>query len=433
MPRPRLSVVMIVKNEATRLPKALASFAALGDLVDDVCIYDTGSTDDSVKIARACGARVDEGYWDDDFARARNAAAAMAQSEWLFVVDADEQVRCDATRLEQLLASTGDHIDSFLVSAEVDTEQIEGGERWMSPRIYRPTRARYHRPVHTGLIGVDGSSLRMESISADVLLLHNSGFDTERAARSMALKDRLTTSLIDAQPEGSADKMALVDRGRARAGQGRHEEALVDLRAAFSLPGDGGIYDIWAGELLAGELLVHQLPDEAECIVDALDEMQPGRAFTRWLRARVLAAQAHYSEAFGALENVTHAVDGGFSPLLPATLYRAGLEIAIEMESFPRIIACLVALVGVRDQGPAYEPLLAKWWKDLPTSHLARALAASSDRPIAQIADEMILQGGAAEQLGRRLMQYLQSEPPTRHRYLDRGISLGAVAAGAGN
>ena len=44
-----------------------ASLAALGDAVDEVVVYDTGSSDRTVEIAREAGARVVLGYWDEHF------------------------------------------------------------------------------------------------------------------------------------------------------------------------------------------------------------------------------------------------------------------------------------------------------------------------------------------------------------------------------
>lgn len=82
-----LSACMIMKDEIENLPGCLQSLVGL---VDDVVIYDTGSTDGSIELARSFGATVIEGYWDDDFSRARNAALAACRGEWVVHLDADE-------------------------------------------------------------------------------------------------------------------------------------------------------------------------------------------------------------------------------------------------------------------------------------------------------------------------------------------------------
>ena len=72
-----VSLCMIMKNEEDELPLVIASAAGLAD---EIVIYDTGSTDRSVVLARELGATVVEGYWDDDFSRARNERSSTASA-----------------------------------------------------------------------------------------------------------------------------------------------------------------------------------------------------------------------------------------------------------------------------------------------------------------------------------------------------------------
>ena len=78
---------MIVKNEARSLARCLDSVAPW---VDKMIVLDTGSTDDTIAIARAHGAEVYERRWTNDFAAARNAALAHSDADWNLVLDADE-------------------------------------------------------------------------------------------------------------------------------------------------------------------------------------------------------------------------------------------------------------------------------------------------------------------------------------------------------
>ncbi len=85
----RLSLCMIVKDEAEMLPECLASVQGV---VDEIVIVDTGSTDDTVAIAHAAGAKVVHEPWQNDFARARNAALAHATGDYVLQLDADERL-----------------------------------------------------------------------------------------------------------------------------------------------------------------------------------------------------------------------------------------------------------------------------------------------------------------------------------------------------
>jgi tetratricopeptide (TPR) repeat protein len=84
-----LSLAMITKNEAEHLAHCLES---VRDLVDEVVVVDTGSTDGTVAIAEAFGARIGRFQWCDDFAAARNASLSLCTGDWVLSLDADEAI-----------------------------------------------------------------------------------------------------------------------------------------------------------------------------------------------------------------------------------------------------------------------------------------------------------------------------------------------------
>ena len=87
----RISVVMIVKNEAAVLGRCLDSVTE----ADEIIICDTGSTDGTLEIARRYTEKVFTDYvWEDHFAKARNHALAKATGDWVLSIDADEFLTC---------------------------------------------------------------------------------------------------------------------------------------------------------------------------------------------------------------------------------------------------------------------------------------------------------------------------------------------------
>lgn len=84
----RISLCMIVRDEADMLPGFLA--AARG-LWDELVVVDTGSTDGTVALLEQAGATVVHRAWDDDFAAARNASLDLAGGDWILMLDADER------------------------------------------------------------------------------------------------------------------------------------------------------------------------------------------------------------------------------------------------------------------------------------------------------------------------------------------------------
>lgn len=100
---PTVSLCMIVKNEEKNLADCLAS---VGDFASEVIIVDTGSTDRTVEIARASGARVEYFAWIDDFSAARNESIRYATGDWIFWMDADDRLAPnELNRLKNALVS----------------------------------------------------------------------------------------------------------------------------------------------------------------------------------------------------------------------------------------------------------------------------------------------------------------------------------------
>ncbi|WP_081824263.1 glycosyltransferase [Paenibacillus sp. UNC451MF] len=102
MKRPAISLCMIVRNEAPSLPRCLKSVQGV---TDEIIIVDTGSTDDTVPIAKSFGAKVISVPWNGNFATARNAGLNKARGTWILFLDADEELAAEDT--EQLKICAG--------------------------------------------------------------------------------------------------------------------------------------------------------------------------------------------------------------------------------------------------------------------------------------------------------------------------------------
>ncbi len=83
----RLSVTIIAANEADRIGAAIRSVL----WADEVLVVDSGSTDETVRVARSLGARVIETDWPG-YRDQKNRAAEWAANDWVLGLDADEVV-----------------------------------------------------------------------------------------------------------------------------------------------------------------------------------------------------------------------------------------------------------------------------------------------------------------------------------------------------
>lgn len=89
MTAPRLSVILITKNEAHNIEDCLRSVQGLAD---EIVVVDSGSTDGTVEIAQRLGARVSVTSDWPGFGIQKGRALALARGDWVLSLDADERI-----------------------------------------------------------------------------------------------------------------------------------------------------------------------------------------------------------------------------------------------------------------------------------------------------------------------------------------------------
>lgn len=161
-----ISLCMIVKNEEKMLPRCLESVQGL---VDEIIVVDTGSEDRTVQVAKSFGAKVYHHSWQDDFSLHRNQSLSYAESEWILVMDADEELECaDHDKLRQALKIP----DISIVSISVHNIDQKSGKQTSflpSVRLFRRgLNLRYDGIVHNQLKLPESEAV----LSTDVRLYH---------------------------------------------------------------------------------------------------------------------------------------------------------------------------------------------------------------------------------------------------------------------
>ncbi|MEO3470310.1 glycosyltransferase family 2 protein [Roseomonas sp. CAU 1739] len=101
---PRLSALIVARNEEARLPDCLASVA----FADEVVVVLDRSTDESAAIAAVAGATIIEGAWELEGER-RNAGLDACTGDWILEVDADERVNAPLAAAIRATIATSPH------------------------------------------------------------------------------------------------------------------------------------------------------------------------------------------------------------------------------------------------------------------------------------------------------------------------------------
>jgi len=221
----RVALVMIVRNEALRIERALASVLPH---VDEALVLDTGSTDDTVARAQAAGARVEHFEWVDDFSAARNAALTAAGADWHVVLDADEWLTDGAAALAALRHTAPTFVGAVRIDSLDDSgAQTQQAGSWISRVLPGPVR--YAGRVH------EQPQHRLPVQRLEITLGHDGYMKEALAAKAGRNRQLLEREVV----EHPAEPYAWYQLGKDHDVYGRYAEALDCFdRAEVVLPAD---------------------------------------------------------------------------------------------------------------------------------------------------------------------------------------------------
>jgi len=188
--QPLISLCMITKNEEAELPSCLAS---VKEIVDEIIVIDTGSTDKTIDIAKKEGAIVQNFKWQNDFASARNVGLEIATGKWILILDADESLsKEDANRIKSLLHTP--MVEGYLFYIVTHLKNVETN-RTQSLRLFRNRKEyRFQNRVFERI-----PEEKITSISDAQILVHHHP-DSLRNRKMQQLKLELVRNEIEQSP-----------------------------------------------------------------------------------------------------------------------------------------------------------------------------------------------------------------------------------------
>jgi hypothetical protein len=338
---PRITACLIARNESPVIGRALNSLCGQ---VDEIIVVDGGSTDDTVAIARAAGARVVVEPWRHDFAHARNAAVSAAIGDWVLVIDCDETLQAGGGKLLRAAIQREKHpawivqSRSHTAGGPSDNEMVRLGRR-------DPTR-RFVRSIHEHV------EPAFESIGrTKVIVQHWPSSVAQREAKFLRNIDLLDRHLT-VHPEDLYCRINRMHTQRALA----HPQWCDDLTATFRLikwsaltPTDVGNVSV----LLELALMAPRVPLSHAHFASIAARWFPRNCVLAGLSCWRWADTQHWTEAIAAGEraqrlwqtrtfDASHPFDPSFlHDQLPATLAHAhrqlGQSQAAKLQSQRRV------------------------------------------------------------------------------------------------
>jgi glycosyltransferase involved in cell wall biosynthesis len=177
LPLPKLSLAMIVKNEARCLARCLGS---IKKIADEIIIVDTGSTDRTVAIAGGFNAKIFHFDWCDDFSAARNFALEQTTGDWILVLDGDETVSEPLAAAIKQFVSGAPQIGRLKIVSDFRRHGQTLRSQTFVSRLF-PRGAHFEGKIHEQIV----SPLPRVNLAGE--LAHDGYLETQKSDRNVKL------------------------------------------------------------------------------------------------------------------------------------------------------------------------------------------------------------------------------------------------------
>lgn len=221
-----VSLCMIVKDEETYIRRCLDS---VSNLVDEIIIVDTGSTDSTLCIAAEYGAKIFKFTWQEDFAIARNFSIENAKSDYILVLDADEYIDQD-TNLQE---SINDMKDYYIINFK---NYMDGGyvSNHQAIRLFKNNIGlKYFGKIHEHLNIDDFDNL---SVTFADFIIHHDGYKKE--VFSQKNKFERNFKILEKEVKSNPTGYNLFNLGTQYKVGGEYLKALEQFKKSYPLSKD---------------------------------------------------------------------------------------------------------------------------------------------------------------------------------------------------
>ena len=286
---PTLSLCMIVKDEEEFLSNCLNSVKGI---VDEMIIVDTGSSDRTIEIAEGFNAHVLYHPFTGDFSEARNVSIREASSDWILVLDADEEVDPDdAQKIRDLIKKEKADGIYFTIQNKGRNNRLSSIHYLV--RLFRNDRGvLYEGKIH------ELAAVRGKTVFSGLHINHY-GYDQD--TNTMTIKYMRDLSILEKDVEISPDNpISRYYLARTYSNLSRYDDALHHAQSLLNIKGkkrpDPVLY-FSTGRLLLDLHVKKGELDQAKTICRETLEMNPDHIDFLFVLARIFAQKEEYGSA----------------------------------------------------------------------------------------------------------------------------------------
>jgi glycosyltransferase involved in cell wall biosynthesis len=277
---------MIIKNEEAYLERCLSS---VNKYVDEIIIVDTGSTDNSIEIARQYTNNIYDFIWNEDFSAARNFSIEKAKSDFILVLDADEYI-LDTQKLKGSLDQNSDY---YILNIK-NLSKTEVTYYSQAIRLFKNNIGlKYNNRIHEHL-NIEQEGIKYSGIELDSPLIYHTGYSKE--VYNNRNKSKRNLLLLEREIKENPSGYTYFNLGKQYKIDKNYKKALENLKAAYYKSKNMNYLN---------ELLYHMVDclrhlkryNEALKLVDDSLEVFPFYIDLQFVKARILEEMGYLTEA----------------------------------------------------------------------------------------------------------------------------------------
>lgn len=294
-----LSVCLIIKNEKMHLRRCLAS---IKPIASEIIVVDTGSTDESKWITSQYGAQIFSYQWKNDFSSARNFGLDKASSDWIMVIDGDEELDMNCSEFIKEIIQNSDIEACLLTISQTLRKQHEFLDSPLQLRLFRNNKNyRYRGNIHEQILDsiLEHNPTAQIKTASNIIIHHGCNQDDTAEEHRLKRNIELINEILPKEEDKELKSFYL---GQEYYRHYRFIEALEHFRLAYAGWATGYAYTPEIRRYII--ICLYQLgrSSEALAFVDDVLSVQEDSADLYFLKGIINKELGFYSEAYLALQ-----------------------------------------------------------------------------------------------------------------------------------